>query len=75
LSRAAAARAVPCFRREIGVFDRDETDTPQKGIYVVYLFAEDHLHMEAIMSKRGGPVALSAIPDDIRPPSLRGDQW
>jgi hypothetical protein len=31
--------------------------------------------VDAIMSKRGGPVALSAIADDVHPPALQGDQW
>lgn len=38
--QGSGGKGVPTFTPWIGVFDPDETDSPQHGIYVVYLFSE-----------------------------------
>src|SRR5207248_1627505 len=37
----SGGKGAPTFTPWVGFFDPDETDSPERGVYVVYLFAND----------------------------------
>lgn len=72
--KASGGKGVPTLTPWIGIFDPDETESPQEGIYLVYIFTADltevvltlNQGVNALLGKYGDPEARQRLAADAR---------